>query len=144
MHSRLSQGDKTLADLKYSAFVDSLLAAVPEIKRRHDALQEDIGPDVLPYPAVELVLEPFVKNLLRTNADDHLLRRVFTFLEEMARAQDVEVVNLLHIGIFEPWAGDRETLARAWEYMGEITKQIATDAARRLNRGDSPPRASRR
>lgn len=143
MHSRLSRGGKTLADLKYSAVVDSLLAAVPEIKRQHDADQEAMGPDVLPYLTFELVLEPFVKDLLRTKAEDELLRRVFTFLEEMAGAQDIEVVNLLHIAIFEAWAGDRETLARAWKYMGERTKLIAADAAHRLNLGDNLPRAAR-
>ena len=88
MPSRHSQGGSTLANLRYSAFVDSLLAAVPEIKRRHDALQEDIGPDILPYPTVELVLEPFVKDLLKANPDIELVRRVFAFFEEMAKAQD--------------------------------------------------------
>jgi hypothetical protein len=132
-----------LADLHYSTFVTSLLAALPEIKRQHDALQEDIGPAVLPYPAVELVLEPFVKSILARNADDDLLRRVFVFLEEMGRAQDIEVVNLLHVGIFESWAAEPETLACAWKYMGESTKQVAIDAAHRLGRGGNLPRASR-
>ena len=128
-----------MANLRYSAIVDSLLAAVPEIKRRHDALQEEIGPDILPYSTVELVLEPFVKDLLKANPDIELVRRVFAFFEEMAQTQDIEVVNLLYIGIFEPWAADRETLARAWKYMGERTRQIASDAALRLNRGENLP-----
>jgi hypothetical protein len=144
MHSKHSPGDKTLTDLRYTAFVGSLLAALPEIKRQHDALQKDIGPDVLPYPTVELVLEPFVKDLLRANADADLLRRVFLFLEEMAQAHDIDVVNLLHVGIFEPWAADPETLAHAWKYMGESSKQVASDAAHRLNRGANLPRASGR
>jgi hypothetical protein len=144
MHLKHSQGDKTLTGLHYGAFVDSLLSALPEIKQRHDALLEDIGPDVLPYPAVELVLEPFVKDLLKAEADDVLLRRVFAFLEEMARAQDVEVVNLLYVGLFEAWVGDPETLAGAWKHMGERTKQIASDAAYRLKREDNLPRAARR
>jgi hypothetical protein len=142
MHSEHSQGDKRLADLRYSAVVNSLLAAVPEIKRQHDALQEDIGPDVLPYMTVGLVLKPFVQNLLTADADRDLLLRVFAFLEEMARAQDIEVVNLLYVGIFESWAGDPETLARAWKYMGESTKQIASDAAHRLNRAHNLPRVA--
>lgn len=132
-----------MTDLNYSVFVDSLLAAVPEIKLQHDALQKDIGPDVLAYPAVELVLEPFVKNLLRANADADVLRRVFAFFEEMAQAQDTEVVNLLHVGIFESWAADAETLAKAWKYMGEGTKRIACDAAHRSNLGDNLPRVPR-
>ena len=126
----------SLTPISYSVFVDSLLAALPEIKPQHDALQKDIGPDVLAYPAVELVLEPFVKDLLRANADPDILRRVFAFFEQMAQAQDTEVVNLLHVGIFESWAADAETLAKAWNYMGEATKRIASDAAHQSNLGD--------
>lgn len=126
-------------NLRYSMIVDSLLAAVPEIKRQHDALQEEIGPDILPYSTVELVLEPFVKDLLRANPDIELVRRVFAFFEEMAQAQDIEVVNLLYIGIFEAWIADPETLARAWKYMGERTRQIASDAALRWNQGENLP-----
>ena len=83
---------------------------------------------MLPFPAVELVLEPFVEDLLKANADDDLVRGVFAFLEEMAREQDVEVVNLLHVGIVELWAGEPETLARAWKHMGigRIGRQSAS------------------
>ena len=48
MHLRLSPGDKTLVNLKYSTFVDSLVATFPEIKGKYDLVQEDIGPDILP------------------------------------------------------------------------------------------------
>ena len=128
-----------MANLRYSTVVDSLLAAVPEIKRRHDAFQEDIGPDILPHLTFDVVFEPFVKDLLKANPDIELVRRVFAFFEEMAQAQDIEVVNLLYIGIFEAWVADPETLARAWKYMGERTMQIASDAALRLNRGENLP-----
>lgn len=141
MLSRHSRGNKALPKLQYSALVDSLLIAVPEIKGRYDALQSEIGPDVLPYPVFELVLEPFAKSALTANTDDELSRRVFGLFEEMARAQDIEVVNLLAVGIFEPWVADETTLARAWKYMGESTKKIATDTARRLKRGDNLPRS---
>lgn len=129
-----------MPNLQYSALVDSLLIAVPEIKGRYDAVQSEIGPDVIPYPVFELVLEPFVKSALTANVHDDLSRRVFAFLEEMARAQDIEVVNLLAVGIFERWVADPGTLWRAWKYMGESTKKIASDTAHRLRRGDNLPR----
>jgi hypothetical protein len=96
------RGGKTLSDLLFSTIVDSLLEALPEIKRQHDALQVDIGPDVLAYPAIELV-------------------------------------NLLSVGIFKPWAGDPKTLSRAWKYMGESTKEIARDQAHQACRGENLP-----
>jgi hypothetical protein len=144
MPSRNSQGGSNLANLRYGTFVDSLLAAVPEIKRQHDELQEDIGPDILPHLTVGVVLEPFVKDLLKANPDIELVRRVFAFFEEMAQAQDIEVVNLLYVGIFESWVADPETLAHAWKYMGERTRQIASDAAHRWNCGENLPRVSHR
>jgi hypothetical protein len=58
----------------------------------------------------------------------------------MARAQDIEIVNLLAIAILEPWVADPGTLGRAWKYMGESTKKIASEAAHRLKRGDNLPR----
>jgi hypothetical protein len=120
--------------------VGSLLAAVPEIRQRYDALQEDIGPDVLPFPVFELVLEPFVKGALKSKADTDLLRRVFAFIDEMACASDIEVVNLLHVGIFESWVAEPETLRLAWKYMGKATRQVATDVAHQLHRGENLPR----
>jgi hypothetical protein len=140
MHSRLNRGDKASSNLQYGALVSSLLMAVPEIKKVYDALQVEIGPDVLPYPVFELVVEPLLKSALTANTDDDLSRRGFGFLEEMARAQDIEVVNLLAIAIFEPWVVDPGTLGRAWKYMGENTKRIASDTAHRLKRGDNLPR----
>lgn len=129
-----------MVNLKYSTFVDSLVATFPEIKGKYDLVQEDIGPDILPYMAVELILEPFAKDLLEAKAAPELRRQVFAFLEEMAQSQDIEVVNLLHVGIFESWAADSETLARAWKFMGEGTKRVARDAAHRMNRGHNLPR----
>ncbi len=129
-----------MSNLQYGALVNSLLMAVPEIKKPYDALQVAIGPDVLPYPVFELVVEPFLKGTLTANTDDDLSRRGFGFLEEMARAQDIEVVNLLAITILEPWVADPGTVGLAWKYMGENTKTIASDTARRLKRGDNLPR----
>ena len=134
-----------MQDLRYSVIVDSLLAAIPELRPQQDALQMEIGPDVLPFLTVELVLEPFLRGLLSANAPADTMRRVFAFLEEMAQSQNVEVVNLLYVGIFEHWAGEPETLSRAREHLGEGTRRVARDAAHRLNlRGNLPLDGPRR
>jgi hypothetical protein len=75
--------------LQYSTFVDSLLTAVPEVKSRYAAWQDQAGPDVLPHMIVGCVLEPFVKESLKSNVDDALLQRVFAFFEGMASSQDL-------------------------------------------------------
>lgn len=121
-----------MEDLRYTTFVESLLASLPEIKRKYDAVQEDIDPDVLPYLVVELVLAPLVNDLLASQADADLRRRVFVFLEEMAQTKDIEIVNLLYVGIFEPWSAEPQMFAQAFKYMGTRTKQVASNATHRL------------
>lgn len=124
---------------QYRTFVNSLLTALPEVKSRYDLLQEQVQLNESPHMVVALVLEAFAKDVLKSKADESVRRKVFAFLEQMANSQDIEVVNLLYVGIFEDWAGEKETLAQAWKYMGTSTKQIASDAAHRLNLGDNLP-----
>src|SRR5580658_38074 len=44
------------------------------------------------YPLFEEILKPRVIELLESDADDDLLKRIFSFYEEMARSSDEEVV----------------------------------------------------
>lgn len=129
-----------MPSLQYRVFVDSLLTALPQVKSRYDALQEEIRLDESPHMVMALVVEPFAKDALKSKADHGLLRKIFASLEAMASSQDLEVVNLLYVGILEIWVAEPETLARAWQYMGESTKKIARDAAHRLSCGDNLPR----
>ena len=59
-----------------------------------------------------------------------MLKRVFNFFEEMARPSDIQVPNLLQVGIFEWLVGDKAKISVAWTYMGQETKKIARDTAR--------------
>jgi hypothetical protein len=84
-----------------------------------------------------------VKEALKSNVDDDLLQRVFAFFEGMASSQDIEVVNLLYVGIFEAWVGEADTLSRAWKYIGENTKKIARETAHSRRCGDNLPARER-
>jgi hypothetical protein len=61
-----------------------------------------------------------------------MLKRIFSFYEEMARSSDEEVVNLLWISITEPLVYDKKLIAKAWKYWGEKTKDMAREIAKRL------------
>ncbi len=127
-------------DLRYCSIVAEMLRQIPELQESYEALQDQIGPEVLPYMVVGLVLEPFIKNALQEHPDDALLRRSFLLLEQMARSSDVEVANLLWVEIFEMWMADQQTLRKAWSHMGRETRTMDTDAARRLGcTGNLPP-----
>jgi hypothetical protein len=128
-----------MPDLQYGTFIDAALTALPEARQRYAALQDELGGSALPHIVVGLILEPTAKQAL-DEADGSLLRRIFAFFEEMACSQDVQVRNLLYVEVFEAWVAERETLSRAWKYMGECTKNMASDAAHRLNRGNDLPR----
>jgi hypothetical protein len=128
-----------MRNLRYGAFIDVLLTTLPEVQQRYAALKDELGDNALPHIVVALVLEPLARQALGTT-DDALLRRIFAFFEGMACSEDVEVQNLLYVGIFEAWVGERETLSHAWKYMGECTEDLASDAAHRLSCGGNLPR----
>jgi hypothetical protein len=83
------------------------------------------------YPLFEEILKPRVIELLESGADDDMLKRIFSFYEEMARSSDEEVVNLLWISITEPLVYDKKLIAKAWKYWGEKTKDMAREIAKR-------------
>jgi hypothetical protein len=83
------------------------------------------------YPLFEEILKPRVIELLESGADNDMLKRIFSFYEEMARSSDEEVVNLLWISITEPLVYDKKLIAKAWKYWGEKTKDMAREIAKR-------------
>jgi hypothetical protein len=133
-------GDKTLRKLQYNSVVEALFSAAPKVKDRYEAWRAEGTGAPLPYTVFGLVLEPFARNALKTGTERHLLQKLFAFLEERACSKDIEVVNLLYVRIFGTWVGERETLACTWKYMRERTKNLASDAAYRLNLGNNLPR----
>lgn len=121
-----------MGDLDFEKVNDALLSAVPEFQERYKReLSWWQGPE-LPgqYTVFGFVAKPVVRELLNSNKEPALLRRIFNFFEEMARSSDTQVSNLLQIEIFEWLIGDPERLAAAWKYMGEETKAVARRTAR--------------
>jgi hypothetical protein len=68
--------------------------------------------------------------------DPDLLRRLFEFLERMALSRDTEVVNLLWVSLFEPWAARPSTFGNAVARMGPATKELALQAFHRITGRD--------
>jgi len=129
--------------LGYEEVNSALLAAVPEIKERYDksaTWQAEVGGHPGQYEVVGAMLQPLLKGELDTGRNPALLRRIFEFFEQMACSSDVEVVNLLQVGIFENLVGYPNRVATAWKYMGPETKKIARETARIFHREDNIPR----
>jgi len=123
-----------MAIQKLEGIQNELLTRFPELQ---EGLERAFGsyynlkseiPD--PYPVFGVVLRPLVFDLLRTERDKPLLRRIFAFLEEMALSPDSNVTDLLGIEVIEDLVLDRASIQRAWNYMGEKTKEFARETAR--------------
>jgi len=121
-------------DLTFDKVNDALLSVLPEFQERYKReLSWWQGPEAPGQHTVfGFVAKPAVRELLASNDEPALLRRIFDFFEEMARSSDIQVPNLLQIEIFEWLVGDPERLATAWKYMGEETKSVARRTARTL------------
>ena len=119
--------------LTYKGIQKVLLAKIPELRGpiERNFSYYDLKKEMPePYPVFEDVLKQMVLQSLGAPDSDQLLDRIFAFLEEMACSQDKEVVNLLWIALLEPLVSDRGHVGSAWKYMGERTRQLATELAR--------------
>ena len=121
-----------MTDLKFREVSNLLLADFPEFRGRYEqGLGWWQGPEPPgQYVVFGFVLEPVLRELLSAGSDSALLKRIFGFFEKMASSSDIEVVNLLQVGIFESLVRERDRLAAAWKYMGEKTKGVARRIAR--------------
>lgn len=119
--------------LNYSNVDKELLAAVPQLEERYKEeaqWQHDVGGKPGQYDVVCFVLKPFLRELLDRDESLNLLQRLFDFFEQMARSSDIQVPNLLQVGIFESLVGEPKRLVTAWKFMGPETKKIARNTAR--------------
>jgi hypothetical protein len=105
-----------------------LLERFPELQER--AGKDDLKAEApLAYPLFEIFFKEFFFELLETSRDNPLLSRIFSFLEEMSDSPDRDVTDLLGIAILEPLVFNRDRIRRAWQYMGEKTKNLARENA---------------
>jgi hypothetical protein len=80
--------------IEYEQIDKKLLSAIPELRRRYDDEAEwrtKVGGHPGQYDVICFVLKPFLTQLLDSSihADTALLKRIFIFLEDMARSSDI-------------------------------------------------------
>ena len=107
--------------LGYEEVSSAILVAVPEIKDRYErsaAWQAKVGGHPGHYEVVEAMLQPLLKDELDMGQNPALLRRIFDFFDQMAGSSDLQVVNLLQVGIFENLVGYPNRLVDSVEIHG--------------------------
>lgn len=125
-----------MATLHENNVIERLLLTIPEIKQ---AYQKEIEwwSDETPglHNILGNIMNPFVTNLLRRSANnDALIKRIFTFYEDMAISNDEYVRNVLQVTLLEYLGDDKQILETALRYMGTNTKKLSDDIERHLGR----------
>ena len=132
-----------MQDIKYSDVHAQLQAAIPELNDRFEkeswVINHRRGPRQ--YLVIELVLNPLLRELLDSNHEPALLKRIFEFFERMATSSDPEVPNLLAVGVFERLVNQPARMSVAWRYMGNESKKLAREVARGLLREQNLPKS---
>lgn len=76
---------------------------------------------------------PFLKDFLHSKHQDPLLaKRLFHFLEKMARSTDWDVQNILAVSILESLSQSEITTAQ--KYMGPKTREVLKDVEKYLEK----------
>lgn len=118
--------------LKYEKLPRHLVDAVLEIAERYRILRRDWG-DETPGPHVVFgdVLTPYLLGLLTTRElsveHDALLRRIFAFLEDLARDDDDRVQELVSTTVTERLGSDADALAIGHRYVGPVTRRLSDE-----------------
>lgn len=135
-------------ELVFGGIREALFSAFPELL---DRIWDTFGsyydlekgtPEETPeaYLIFEDVVKKLMFELLESGQDDALLARLFLFFEDMANSPDPIVSrDLLGIAIMEPLVYKRESLHRAWKYMGPKTKENAVWEADQQGRRENLP-----
>jgi hypothetical protein len=79
------------------------------------------------------ILNPYIVELLESE-NKPALKRVFDFLEELSRASDFRLRELVTVTVCEFLGTDRRRLERAKSFMGPATKRLS-DAVERFWNG---------
>lgn len=134
-------------DLRYDNVRDALFSAFPELLERiwgtfsssYDLEKGTLEETPEDYPIFEDVVQKLVFELLESGEDEALLTRLFLFFEDMANSADSNVSDLMRIAILENLVYKRESLRRAWKYMGPKTKRFAAWEADHQGRLENLP-----
>jgi hypothetical protein len=123
-----------MEDLAYNAVIPALFRDVPESKQAYDAW--DMPGEPLPYIVFSFLEESLFTPAVDGGENPDLLRRLFDFLEHMALSDDAAVTNLLWVGLFEAWVARASTFGKAVERMRPATKELASQAYKKITGRD--------
>lgn len=119
--------------MKYEIIFTEFKGLFPECKEKFDALEANTAldgeGDEMPHVAYGLVVMPFIYELLRNN-DEARLVKSFGFFEDMAKASDDRIQDLLQFTILENLCTEsKEIYEASKKYIGPETKAFVNQVA---------------
>ena len=107
--------------MNYSTVVAQLLERLPEFAKYDPAPDADLPHDVFGSFALFLCEEIRKSD---PHSQDDTLKRAFEFINEMAMARDIEVVNLLVVSVLEQIGDDEHCRAAAINHLSTETRML--------------------
>lgn len=117
-----------MSEFVYENLAEYLLDEFPDLRPRYEAEIKWWG-DEKPGPHVVYgdILNPLIVDLLATRQDEERLKRVFDFLERLAKSDDVRVQEVVSVTVCEYLLRNRELLMTARRYMGQTTLRFTDE-----------------
>lgn len=109
--------------MKFEDMNNYLIDKFPELREKIDDIIDFFAPEEVPqYVLYEQALNKYIYDVLMKGGEDSVRYRIFNCLEEMAQSKDLEINNLLQVGILEYIWSEEELRDIAVKYMGDKTK----------------------
>lgn len=114
-------------------FMEKMQDFFPATRERYDQSVKTYG-KVLETVVIEDIFVPEVIKLLSTRKKSQLLEEIFQYIEEIVKGDNIHLINILSITMFEILGNDREILKYAKHYMGPETTMLQEKADKELGR----------
>jgi hypothetical protein len=135
-----AEGDMSTQNITYENVGAKLVEKLPELKEKYERELSYWGNDFTGYIVFFVVVNPHLEALLDSpEANRAALQGIFEFFERMAVSQDMEAVNLLWVEVLEMLVANPPRLAMVWPLMGERTRKLTRECAKRWHRDDAIP-----
>jgi len=113
--------------IQYTTIAEVMLGAIPELKSRYEAEHYWQIERQGPHMVLATTLNPYLDELLDSNGNAEILRRIFVFLEKLATHPDSDVRGVIRVTVCEHLGADRTRLEKARRLMGRGTLHLSEE-----------------
>lgn len=114
-----------MSELKFENIGEKLVEVVPELRESYE-LELELWGTEQPGPHIIFgdLLNPYLISLLES-PNQQILKQIFTFLEQLANHEDIQVQEVVAVTVCERLGNNPEWLSKARQYMGKTTLRFS-------------------